>query len=133
MRRAASARRRYPRPRRALVTRLPRMRRLLGAFLRRRLRAAERPVDRVALLRGKLDLGSAVAHALDVRSRLLSMKDRREHEPIAVSVEQGERARLVAAHLVVRVIPDDRGVADAPMEVVLVRRQPLVELLKGLL
>src|SRR5688500_18318682 len=66
--------------------------------------ACQGALNRLPLLRGKLQLRVPVAHAFDVGARLLSVKDRGHHDTGPGVVEQGQRAGLLPAHLVVGVV-----------------------------
>ena len=55
---------------------------------------------------------------------LLTVEDRRQHDPVAMIVEQRDRARLATAHLVVGVVADDGGVGRSRRRGAARRRRP---------
>ena len=62
------------------------------------------------------ELGGARGDLLGVQARLVAVVDRGQHDPGAVGVEQRDRQRLVARHLVVGVVADQRAVGDRAVE-----------------
>ncbi len=55
------------------------------------------------------------------------MVDRGDHDARTVGVEQSDRKRLVAGHLVVGVVADERPVCHRPIEAPLGSGEPLVK------
>ena len=91
----------------------------------------ERASDRLVLLGRQLDLRGPVAHALHVQASLVAVQDRGQHDPGALLVQQRHRAGLTPAHLVVGVVADHRGAADATSDPGLVGLEPRSDLLEG--
>src|SRR6478672_8885856 len=84
-------------------------RRLSGARLES---AAHRSLDRFLLLRREGDRGLAAVELLHVDPGVVAALDRRHDHARPGRVEQRERRRLVAARVLVCVIPHDRRVRD---------------------
>ena len=73
------------------------------------------------------------AHHLQYSRALVAVGDAGEHDAVALGVEQGERRGLVAGHLAVGVVADERAVGDRAVEPLLGGRHPRVEPLGDLL
>ena len=87
----------------------------------------ERRAQRLLLLGRERHGAAPVDDLLGVEPRLVAVVDRGQHDPGAAVVEQRDRRRLAARHLVVGVVADDRPVGDRAVEAPLGALEPALE------